>query len=79
MSNPLMDMMGNAKGKLPMGGRGNPMINKYQQIRQFARLVGNRNPEQMVRTLVQQQGIPEDVLQSAMQEAKQIAQEMRMM
>lgn len=78
MSNPLMDMMGNAKGRLPMGG-GNLMTNKYQQIRQFARLVGNRNPEQMVRTLVQQQGIPEDVLQSAMQEAKQIAQEMRMM
>lgn len=79
MSNPLMDMMSNAKGRLPMGGSGNPMINKYQQIRQFARLVGNRNPEQMVRTLVQQQGIPEDVLRSAMQEAKQIAQEMRMM
>ena len=73
MNNPLMNMMSPASGT----GR-NPMLNKFQQIRQFARLVGNRNPEQMVRTLVRQQGIPEDTLQEMMNEAKAIAQEMRM-
>lgn len=73
MSNPLMNMMGRL-GNMPAMGGG--PINKFQQIRQFGRLIGNRNPEQMVRTLMQQQGIPESELQAAMQEAQQIAREM---
>lgn len=74
MSNPLMNMIGGMGGMPGMGG--NPMMNKFRQIRQFAGLVGNRNPEQMVRTLMKQQGIPESALQSVMQEAQQIAREM---
>lgn len=67
MSNPLINMM--------MGGiaRSNPMLN---QIWQFAGMIGNRNPEQMVRTLMRQRGIPESELQSVMREAQDIARQM---
>lgn len=71
MSNPLMGMMG---GGAP-SGRSGPM-GMMQQIRQFAGLIGNRNPEQMVRNLMRQKGIPESELQQAMQEAQEIARMM---
>lgn len=78
--NPLMNMI---KGGMmtPMGGmnptrKGFGMPGMFSQIRQFAALVGKRNPQQMVRTLMQQRGIPESALQEAMQEAQSIANEM---
>ena len=52
------------------------MAGMFGQIRQFAALVGNRNPQQMVRTLMQQRGLPESVLQETMKEAQSIANEM---
>lgn len=70
--NPLMNMMG---GMAQMG-RGSGINGMFGQIRRFAALVGNRNPEQMVRTLMQQRGIPENALQEAMQEARSIVREM---
>lgn len=65
--NPLINMM--------MGGtsRSNPMLG---QIQQFAQMVGNRNPEQMVRNLMRQRGIPESELQNAMRQAQDIARQM---
>ena len=77
--NPLMNMMKGAAGNMmgstmpPMGGG---MGGMFGQIRQFAALVGNRNPQRMVRTLMQQKGIPESALQEALQEAQRIANEM---
>lgn len=67
MSNPLINMM--------MGGasRNSPMLG---QIQQFAQMVGNRNPEQMVRNLMRQRGIPESELQNAMRQAQDIARQM---
>lgn len=67
MSNPLINMM--------MGGMmgNNPMIG---QIQQFARLVGSRNPEQMVRNLMRQRGIPESELQNVLRQAQDIARQM---
>lgn len=70
--NPLMNMMG---GMAQMG-RDSGINGMFGQIRRFAALVGNRNPEQMVRTLMQQRGISENALQEAMQEARSIAREM---
>lgn len=78
--NPLMNMMKGAAGNVmgganPMGRRGgNPGM--FGQIRQFAALVGNRDPQQMVRTFMRQRGIPESALQEAMREAQGIANEM---
>lgn len=70
MSNPLIGMMmGNMGGM----GRSNPMLG---QIQQFASLIGSRNPEQMVRNLMRQRGIPESELQNAMRQAQDIARQM---
>lgn len=71
MSNPLMGMMGG--GMQP--GNNNPM-GMIQQIRQFAGLIGNRNPQQMVRNLMKQKGIPESELRNAVQQAQEIARMM---
>ena len=68
MGNPLIGMMGGASG---MGGDA-----MFGQIRQFATLIGNRNPEQMVRNLMRQRGIPESALQDAMRQARDIARQM---
>ena len=78
--NPLMGIMKGAMGGMmgamnPMG-QGSGMAGMFGRIRQFAALVGNRNPQQMVRTLMQQRGIPESVLQETMKEAQSIANEM---
>ena len=69
MKNPLIGMMGGMN-------RGHRMGGMFRQIRQFAALVGRRNPQQMVRTMMQQQGIPESELQEAMKQAQSIANEM---
>ena len=69
MKNPLMGMMG--------GGMGGQM-SMFQQIRRFAGLIGNRNPEQMARNYMKQNGIPESELQNVMQEAQEIARMMGM-
>ena len=68
MSNPLIGMMGGMMGSNPMFG----------QIRQFASMIGSRNPEQMVRNLMRQRGIPESELQNAMRQAQDIARQMGM-
>ena len=75
MSNPLMNMMGNAKGRTTMGGS---MMGMFGQIRKFAGMIGNRNPEQMARNYMKQNGIPESELQNVMQEAQEIARMMGM-
>lgn len=77
--NPLMNMMKGAMGGAMGGGmtsRAGYPQGMFGQIRQFAALVGRRNPQQMVRTYMQQNGIPESALQEAMQEAQGIANEM---
>lgn len=74
--NPLMNMMKGAMGGMNPMGHGSDKAGMFGQIRQFAALVGKRNPQQMVRTLMQQRGIPESALQEAMQEAQSIANEM---
>ena len=71
MSNPLMGIMG---GGMP--SRNNGPMGMMQQIRQFAGLIGNRNPEQMVRNLMRQKGIPESELRNAMRQAQDIARMM---
>ena len=71
MSNPLMGIMG---GGMP--SRNNVPMGMMQQIRQFAGLIGNRNPEQMVRNLMRQKGIPESELRNAMRQAQDIARMM---
>lgn len=71
MSNPLRTIM----PQQMMQGGGNPM---FAQIRQFAGLIGNRNPQQMVMNLAKQRGIDDQQLQQMMQEAQQIAQQMGM-
>ena len=73
MSNPLMNMMQQSMGMQPDNG------GMMSQIRQFARLVGSRNPQQMVRNLMRQKGIQESELQETMNQAKQIAREMGLM
>lgn len=67
--NPLMNMMPQMSGM-------NPVTGMFQQIRQFAGLVGNRNPEQMVRTFMQQRGISENELQEMKKQAADIARQM---
>lgn len=78
--NPLMNMMKGAMSGMMGGGMtsrsGHTTQGMFGQIRQFAALVGRRNPQQMVRTYMQQNGIPESALQEAMQEAQSIANEM---
>ena len=69
--NPLMNMMQQGMG-MQDGNAGG----MFSRIRQFAGLVGSRNPQQMVRALMQQRGIPETELQQAMQQARQIARDM---
>ena len=75
MSNPLMNIMQQSMG---MQTADNGMMDMFSWIRQFAGLVGKRNPQQMVRNLMRQKGIPESELQEAMKQARQIAREMGM-
>lgn len=70
--NPLMGMMG---GAAPPG---NGPVGMLQQIRQFAGLVGSRDPQQMVRNLIRQKGISDAELQQTMQQAREIARMMGM-
>ena len=77
--NPLINMMKGAMGGAVSGMTGggmSDMSGMLARIRQFAALVGNRNPQRMVRTLMQQKGIPESALQEVMREAQNIANEM---
>lgn len=77
--NPLTNMMKGAMGGSMSGMMGGGMAEfsgMFGRIRQFAALVGNRNPQQMVRTLMQQRGIPESALQEVLKEAQNIANEM---
>lgn len=67
--NPLMNMMTQNMGN-------NAGTGMFQQIRQFAGMIGNRNPEQMVRTLMQQRGIPDSQLQDMKRQAADIAKQM---
>ena len=67
--NPLMGMMGQM-------GANTQLMGMLNQIRQFAGMVGNRNPEQMVRNLMKQRGISESELNEAMQMARGIARNM---
>lgn len=69
MSNPLKTMM----PQQMMQGGGNPM---FDQIRQFAGLIGNRNPQQMAMNLARQRGIGDQQIQQLYQEAEQIARQM---
>lgn len=69
MSNPLKSMM---PQQTTQGG-GNPMFN---QIRQFAGMIGNRNPQQMALNLARQRGIGDQQIQQMYQEAEQIARQM---
>lgn len=54
-------------------GGGNPM---FAQIRQFAGMIGNRNPQQMALNLARQRGIGDQQIQQMYQEAEQIARQM---
>ena len=69
MSNPLKQLT-------PQQGGGNPM---FSRIRQFAGMIGNRNPKQMAMNLAKQRGIGDAQMQQLMQEAQQIARQMGMM
>lgn len=71
MSNPLKNMMPQQAAQ----GGGNPL---FAQIRQFAGLIGNRNPQQMAMNLAKQRGIGDAQMQQLMQEAQQIARQMGM-
>lgn len=68
MSNPLKSMMPQAQ---PSGS--NPMFN---QIRQFAGLIGNRNPKQMALNLAKQRGLSDEQLNELMQQAQEIQRQM---
>lgn len=70
MKNPLMGMMG------AMGGMGGNMPEMIGQLRKFAGMIGNRNPEQMARNYMKANGIPESELQNVMQQAQEIARMM---
>lgn len=70
MSNPLKNMM---PQQMMQGGGGNPM---FAQIRQFAGLIGNRNPQQIAMNLARQRGIGEQQMQQLYSEAEQIARQM---
>jgi hypothetical protein len=65
MNNPLMGMMG--------GMGGNPTFGK---IREFASLVGKRDPRQMVLNLMKQKGISGEELDEAVKQAQEIARMM---
>lgn len=67
-----MGMMQQMGGMSQMGG----MI---RQIRQFAGLIGNRNPEQMVRNYMRINGISDDQLRQVQMQAREIIDEMRKM
>ena len=69
MSNPLKNMIPQQAAQ----GGGNPL---FAQIRQFAGLIGNRNPQQMVQNLARQRGIGDQQIQQLYQEAEQIARQM---
>ena len=69
MSNPLKNMM----PQQMMRGGGNPM---FAQIRQFAGLIGNRNPQQMALNLAKQKGIDDQQVQQLYQQAQDIARQM---
>ena len=69
MSNPLKNLM----PQQMMQGGGNPM---FAQIRQFAGLIGNRNPQQMAMNLARQRGVSDDQMRQLMDQAQQIAQQM---
>ena len=68
MSNPLKQMTPQAQ---PSGG--NPMFN---QIKQFAGLIGNRNPKQMALNLAKQRGLTDEQLNQLMQQAEEIQRQM---
>lgn len=68
MSNPLKQMMPQAQP-----GGGNPMFN---QIKQFAGLIGNRNPKQMALNLAKQRGLTDEQLNQLMQQAEEIQRQM---
>ena len=72
MSNPLKNMM---PQQAAQGGGGNPL---FSQIRQFAGMIGNRNPKKMAMNLAKQRGIGDAQMQQLMQEAQQIARQMGM-
>lgn len=72
MKNPLMGMMS------AMGGMNSGPIGMFQQIRQFAGLIGSRNPEQMARNYMKMNNIPESELQNVMRQAQEIARQMGM-
>ena len=67
--NPLINMMSQSMGN-------NAGMGMFQQIRHFAGMIGNRDPEQMVRTLMQQRGISESQLQDMKRQAADIAKQM---
>lgn len=68
MNNPLLNMMGGMFGNSGSGAM-------LQQIKQFAGMVGNRNPEQMVKNYMRQNNIPESELQNVMRQARDIARQ----
>lgn len=65
MNNPLMGIM---------GGMGENSM--FSKIKQFAGLMGNRNPKQMVMNLMKQKGIPSEELDEAIRQAQDIARTM---
>lgn len=68
MSNPLKQM----SGMQPAGG-GNPM---FAQIKQFAALIGNRDPKQMAMNLARQRGLTDEQLNQMMLQAQEIQRQM---
>lgn len=68
MSNPLKQMAPQA----PVQG-GNPL---FGRIRQFAGLIGNRDPKQMALNLAKQRGMTDEQLNELMQEAENIKKQM---
>lgn len=60
--------------QLPQGNDG-----MFGHIRQFARMIGSRDPQKMVMALMRQRGIPVEQLNAAMEEARGIAQQMGIM
>lgn len=73
MNNPLMNIM---QQGISMQTAEDGMMGMFSKVREFAGLVGRRNPQQMVRNLMRQKGIPESELQEAIKQARQIAREM---
>ena len=77
--NPLMNMMKGAAGMIgsmnPMGQLSG-MTGMFGQIRQFASLVGSRNPQQIVQNYMRMNNIPESQLDEVMNQARDIARRM---